>query len=80
MSARAPAVRVTERPDTWVGWLHLGAVYGEQSVGAAGPDLHRPVVGVGDPDPDPLAGSRRYPEILGLAIDGPNTPVRVRDR
>ena len=54
--------------------MHLGAVYGEQPVRAAGPDLQRPVVGVGDPDPDPLTGFRRHPQILSLAVDGSNTP------
>ena len=64
-----------------LGWsVHLGAVDGEQPVGAAGPDLHRPVVGVADPDPDPLAGFRCHIQILGLAVDGPHATVGVRDR
>src|SRR5688572_22829712 len=58
--------------------MYFSTVYGQQPVGAAGPHLHWPVIGVGDPDPDPLAGLRWHAKIFWLAIDGPKTPISVR--
>ena len=70
-----------ERAAGNLGWfVHVGAISGQQPVRAARPDLHRPVIGVGDPDPDPLTRASRHMQILGLAVDGVHAAVRVGER